>query len=291
MSDARSRLARLGLPCCVGLVALSPLASCTRTTVSDPIDLSALPAGTDGELEFWHTLPGRSAVTNNEGLHGLLLLIDGQDAATTYEERTDLLKQRGWMDTDFSEPADMAMQRGTLAKALTGPLTPVEWTDEDEEAEDRRAAGGGGPRIPGKAQRLETSTGQRDQVLLQRIDAEDELDLVIRGFSAGFLAAFRVDEELAVALEKARGALEMREGGVIEIAQHGGGRGMIHRQVVVRASPLRRLIRVALHAGVLADVGEIRARRAGVDGRDLHLPGRRGRRRRRLRIARSAAAA
>ena len=122
MSDARSRLARLGLPCCVGLVALSPLASCTRTTVSDPIDLSALPAGTDGELEFWHTLPGRSAVTNNEGLHGLLLLIDGQDAATTYEERTDLLKQRGWMDTDFSEPADMAMQRGTLAKALTGSL-------------------------------------------------------------------------------------------------------------------------------------------------------------------------
>jgi len=33
-----------------------------------------------------------------------------------------------------------------LAKALTAPLTPVEWTDEDELAEDRRAAGGGGDR-------------------------------------------------------------------------------------------------------------------------------------------------
>jgi ATP-dependent Lon protease len=29
-----------------------------------------------------------------------------------------------------------------LAKALTGPLTPIEWTDEDESAEERRAAGG-----------------------------------------------------------------------------------------------------------------------------------------------------
>jgi ATP-dependent Lon protease len=29
-----------------------------------------------------------------------------------------------------------------LAKALTGPLTPVEWTDEDELAEGRRAGGG-----------------------------------------------------------------------------------------------------------------------------------------------------
>jgi ATP-dependent Lon protease len=29
-----------------------------------------------------------------------------------------------------------------LAKALTGPLTPIEWTDEDELAEDRRAHGG-----------------------------------------------------------------------------------------------------------------------------------------------------
>jgi ATP-dependent Lon protease len=28
-----------------------------------------------------------------------------------------------------------------LAKALAGPLTPIEWTDEDEVAEDRRAAG------------------------------------------------------------------------------------------------------------------------------------------------------
>jgi ATP-dependent Lon protease len=30
-----------------------------------------------------------------------------------------------------------------LAKALTGPLTPIEWTDEDEQAEHRRATGGG----------------------------------------------------------------------------------------------------------------------------------------------------
>jgi ATP-dependent Lon protease len=30
-----------------------------------------------------------------------------------------------------------------LAKALTLPLTPIVWTDEDELAEDRRASGGG----------------------------------------------------------------------------------------------------------------------------------------------------
>jgi ATP-dependent Lon protease len=30
-----------------------------------------------------------------------------------------------------------------LAKALTRPVTPVDWTEEDELADDRRAAGGG----------------------------------------------------------------------------------------------------------------------------------------------------
>ncbi|MBS0385534.1 MAG: hypothetical protein JSS00_09315, partial [Proteobacteria bacterium] len=29
-----------------------------------------------------------------------------------------------------------------LAKALTRPLTPIEWTDEDELADDRRRASG-----------------------------------------------------------------------------------------------------------------------------------------------------
>ena len=31
-----------------------------------------------------------------------------------------------------------------LAKALTAPLTPIEWTDEDELAETRRSEGGEG---------------------------------------------------------------------------------------------------------------------------------------------------
>lgn len=101
----------------VGALAIV-LAGCARTVVSDPLrtDYPATDAG--AQLDFWHDLPGRTALTNDEGLHGVVLLFDGADPTESYAERLALLKRRGWVAESFDEPADLAMQRGTLARAL-----------------------------------------------------------------------------------------------------------------------------------------------------------------------------
>lgn len=97
-------------------------AGCERTMVAQPLDASTMAGTPEAAMEFWHSLPGRSAVTNSEGLHGVLLLADGTDASENYEARVATLKQRGWVEEGFDEPENMAMQRGTLAKALTHAL-------------------------------------------------------------------------------------------------------------------------------------------------------------------------
>ncbi len=99
-----------------GLAALS--AGCARTYIPATIDTNYPPQNTDKELEFWHSLPGRSAVCNDEGLHGLILLADGDDSTGGYLKRVELAKQRGWVSADFNEAGNLAMQRGTLAQAI-----------------------------------------------------------------------------------------------------------------------------------------------------------------------------
>ena len=92
---------------------------CARTTIEHPLDTNYPGADTGAELEFWHALPARPVVSNDEGLHGLILLALGQDSAGAYDARVALAKQEGWLAPDFDEPADLAMQRGTLARAIT----------------------------------------------------------------------------------------------------------------------------------------------------------------------------
>lgn len=100
-----------------GACALSA-AGCNRTTVRKVEATDYDPKDENAELDFWHNLPGRSAVTNDEGLHGVLVFADGEDPTRTYDSRIALLKERGWITKGFDEPATLAMQRGTLAKAL-----------------------------------------------------------------------------------------------------------------------------------------------------------------------------
>lgn len=92
----------------------------TRLQVAD-VPVSAV-AGEGAELDFWHALPGRSAVSNSEGFHGVLLLADGTDPTTTWDERLAVLRQRGWVGDGFAEDGSLAMQRGALSKALAHAL-------------------------------------------------------------------------------------------------------------------------------------------------------------------------
>ncbi len=74
------------------------------------------------QLEFWHALATKSLISNDEAFHGLLLDLDGKDAATSYEQRVALLKSRNLLSHSFNQPADQALGRGTISIALVHML-------------------------------------------------------------------------------------------------------------------------------------------------------------------------
>lgn len=106
------------------LVSLTAIcgAGCARTLVERPTPTSYDASITQERVGFWHALAGRSAITNDEGLHALLLFIEGEDPTTTYEERLAYTKSLGLIDDGFDEPASIAMQKGTLAQGLVRGL-------------------------------------------------------------------------------------------------------------------------------------------------------------------------
>jgi hypothetical protein len=72
----------------------------------------------NAELDFWDALTARPVVCNDDGLHGLLLFTDGADPSLSYSERVVIARSRNWIPPDWNEPATLAMQRGTLARAI-----------------------------------------------------------------------------------------------------------------------------------------------------------------------------
>ncbi|MBL0927193.1 MAG: hypothetical protein IBJ11_06010 [Phycisphaerales bacterium] len=98
------------------------LAGCARTTLPDAMGEDFSAQQQLSEAEFFSEMSSRGAVSNNEGLHGVFLLIDGNDPANTYAARVAEAKKRGWLSESWDEPANLAMQRGTLARALTSAL-------------------------------------------------------------------------------------------------------------------------------------------------------------------------
>ena len=94
------------------------LTGCARTIVEQTQETDYDPNDITAQLDFWHELPGRSAVSNNEGLHGVILFFEGEDTTVSYEGRVDHLKNKGWLEEKFDEPEDMAMQRGLLSHVL-----------------------------------------------------------------------------------------------------------------------------------------------------------------------------
>src|SRR5262245_27517119 len=100
-----------------GLVA-GNWAGCSRTFVAKPLNTDYNHANIQDDLRFWHSLPGRSAVCNDEALHALIVLEDGQDKDRSYQDRVLHGKSRGWLPANWDEPADEAIHQGRLASAL-----------------------------------------------------------------------------------------------------------------------------------------------------------------------------
>jgi len=76
----------------------------------------------DSQLAFWHTLPTRKVVSNDEAFHALLLFVDSEDSSGDYIDRMRLLKRKKLLPADFQEPAEFAAYRGTLAVVLVQAL-------------------------------------------------------------------------------------------------------------------------------------------------------------------------
>jgi hypothetical protein len=103
---------------CLALLA----AGCATARVER--SLTADLGGNDEEtqLEFWHTLANQPVTSNDDAFHGVLLFLDSADPGPDYAARVSALKDRGLLGKSFNEPAEQAVDRGTLAVILSKAL-------------------------------------------------------------------------------------------------------------------------------------------------------------------------
>lgn len=105
------------------LAALAFVATgCTTARVDRPLTAELGASDPDTQLEFWHSLADQPVTSNDDAFHGLLLFLDGTDPATTYEQRVAALQDRRMLPKGFNQPAEQAVDRGTLAVALSRAL-------------------------------------------------------------------------------------------------------------------------------------------------------------------------
>jgi hypothetical protein len=97
-------------------VALSQ--GCQTASVHSSVDTKFSGNDTAGQLGFWHELADRHVTSNDDAFHGILLYTDNHDDSKNYDERVGTLKSRGLLPGSFSEPANEAITRGTLAVAI-----------------------------------------------------------------------------------------------------------------------------------------------------------------------------
>jgi hypothetical protein len=110
--------------------------------------------------------------------------------------------------------------------------------------------------VPRHGERLESAAGERDEVLLERLDTEGVGDLELGRLAVRTL---RLDEERAFAPEEARGDAAVVEDGTVEVAENRLVVGDGHRMVVMRSLP--RLVRLLMARTALPATHEGRPRR------------------------------
>jgi hypothetical protein len=98
------------------------VAGCQTARVEQPLTHELGGNDPGQQLEFWHRLADRPVTSNDEAFHGLLLYLDGQDPATDYAGRVRAMKARRLLPGGFDQPAERAVDRGTLAVAIVRAL-------------------------------------------------------------------------------------------------------------------------------------------------------------------------
>lgn len=102
----------------VAALLIGALAGCARTVVPDGLDTNYDRSDPASDLEFLSQFADRGAVSNDEGLHALIIFAAGSDVQTSYVGRVGFAKQQGWLPASWNEAGSLAMRRGTIAPAL-----------------------------------------------------------------------------------------------------------------------------------------------------------------------------
>lgn len=106
-----------------GACALATLAAgCQSAHVTQSVVAKFPGDDADAQLSFWHELANHHLTSNDDAFHGILLDVDGHDKSTNYAQRVATLKSRGMLKASFNEPADTAIERGTLATVVVKVL-------------------------------------------------------------------------------------------------------------------------------------------------------------------------
>lgn len=114
---SRSMIVMTGVVALGGAM-LTANVGCESTQRASPLVTDYDPADVDGQLDFWHGLAEEPVTTNSDAMHGLIEMANQTDPFTTYQERLDWLKEAGYLDASFDEPADQAVRRGTVAQVV-----------------------------------------------------------------------------------------------------------------------------------------------------------------------------
>jgi hypothetical protein len=78
---------------------------------------SQVPAGEDSAA-FLDRLSSQRTVSEDDALHGLLLLLDGKDESAGFEQRVDALRKRGVLAEAWELDAGRSISRGRVAYAV-----------------------------------------------------------------------------------------------------------------------------------------------------------------------------
>ena len=87
-----------------------------RTTV-DQSAVVQWPSSNDS-LDFWDTLESQSVTTNDDALHGLLLLVQAEPEPANWDERVAAAQRRGWLSSATTLKANESARVGTIAVCI-----------------------------------------------------------------------------------------------------------------------------------------------------------------------------
>ena len=106
-------------PLTVLAIVMLAVTGCARTVQTGGPTTTYLQTDDTASLDFWHGLAFQPAVTNDQALHGLVLLAHQRDPFYTYDLRVEHALREGWLPEGFDEAAELATSRGVIARALT----------------------------------------------------------------------------------------------------------------------------------------------------------------------------